>query len=395
MQNHLKSIHFVKQCKKYSVTRHRKRKYFKLYTEVDWHFYVCYNHIFFINRLTTTAMSPTKASDITVGDDDQKKHTDDWWACSEPCALPKHVQEVALIQLRENESVRNQAISAFRQWILKNADIQNVNTDENFLLRFLRTKKFSLPMAQQMLLKYLNLRQRFSMYFMGLDCLIPSINELIDSGYMFVSPFRDNQGRRVIIGTARGFDLRKYSNRDLGVVHVMTYETLLNDEVNQVMGFTHFGDLYSITPAYITLFAPNEFATLIKWGEQSIPMRHKAIHLLNVPSPIKFAYDYFQSRISPKLSARMKMYNSLSELHETLDKKVLPKEYGGEMPMAEMISLWKKELLANREKLIALDNMRLLSDKSIITRKSKADINHNLIAGFNQLSGSFRKLEVD
>jgi len=50
----------------------------------------------------------------------------------------------------------------------------------------------------------------------------------------------------------------------------MTYETLLNDEVNQVMGFTHFGDLDSITPAYITLFAPNEFATLIKWGEVNI-----------------------------------------------------------------------------------------------------------------------------
>lgn len=32
------------------------------------------------------------------------------------------------------------------------------------------------------------------------------------------------------------------------------------------------------------------------------------------------------------------MYSSLSELQEKLDKKVLPKEYGGEMPMAEMIS---------------------------------------------------------
>jgi len=59
------------------------------------------------------------------------------------------------------------------------------------------------------------------------------------------------------------------------------------------------------------------------------------------------------------------------------------------------LELWKKELLVNREKLIALDNMRLLSDKSIITRKTKTEINHNLIAGFNQLNGSFRKLEVD
>lgn len=51
--------------------------------------------------------------------------------------------------------------------------------------------------------------------------------------------------------------------------------------------------------------------------------------------------------------------------------------------------------MANREKLLALDNMRLLSDKNIITRNTKADINHSLISGFNQLNGSFRKLEVD
>jgi len=59
------------------------------------------------------------------------------------------------------------------------------------------------------------------------------------------------------------------------------------------------------------------------------------------------------------------------------------------------LGLWKKELLANREKLLALDNMQLLSDKSIITRNTKPEINHSLIAGFNQLNGSFRKLEVD
>lgn len=41
----------------------------------------------------------------------------------------------------------------------------------------------------------------------------------------------------------------------------------MNDEVNQVMGFTHVGDLSAISPAYLTLFTPTEFATLIKWGE--------------------------------------------------------------------------------------------------------------------------------
>lgn len=57
-------------------------------------------------------------------------------------------------------------------------------------------------MAQQMLLKYLNLRQKYPMYFMNLDCLNPAVSDLIDNGYMFVSPFKDNHGRRVIIGSA-------------------------------------------------------------------------------------------------------------------------------------------------------------------------------------------------
>lgn len=57
-------------------------------------------------------------------------------------------------------------------------------------------------MAQQMLLKYLNLRQKYPMYFMNLDCLNPAIDGLISDGYLFVSPFRDNDGRRVIIGSA-------------------------------------------------------------------------------------------------------------------------------------------------------------------------------------------------
>ncbi|VVC28504.1 Cellular retinaldehyde binding/alpha-tocopherol transport,CRAL/TRIO, N-terminal domain,CRAL-TRIO lipid [Cinara cedri] len=343
-------------------------------------------------------MSPTKVSEMSAGyfsHGSQSEMTEDWCRPPEPCTLPKDVQLVALKELREDENIRTQSLLAFRQWISKSSDVQNINTEGRFLLRFLRTKKFSLPMAQQMLLKYLNLRQKYPMYFLNVDCLNPSVNEIIDSGYLFVSPFRDNHGRRVIIGTAKGFNVQKFNRKDLSSVHVLTYETLMNDEINQVMGYTHFGDFATVSPAHLTLFTPTEFATLVKWGEQSYPMRHKSAHLLNVPTPLKFGYDFFQSRLSSKIKNRMKIYNSLSELHEDLDKKVLPKEYGGEMPMAEMIALWKKELLANREAIFALDKMKLLSDKNIMTRSRREAQNRELVAGFNTLNGSFRKLEVD
>lgn len=49
--------------------------------------------------------------------------------------------------------------------------------------------------------------------------------------------------------------------------HVLTYEALLEDEVNQVYGFTHVSDLAGVSAAHVTLWSPSEFATAVKWGE--------------------------------------------------------------------------------------------------------------------------------
>lgn len=57
-----------------------------------------------------------------------------------------------------------------------------VVADPKFLLRFLRVKKFSVPMAQQTLLKYLNMRQVLPHLSLQLDYLNPSIKAIIDNG---------------------------------------------------------------------------------------------------------------------------------------------------------------------------------------------------------------------
>jgi len=72
-------------------------------------------------------MSPTNITEIDVRDHLQSKAKDDCTTFVEPCMLPKDVQEVALNELRENESIRTQSLLAFRQWISKNTDIENVN----------------------------------------------------------------------------------------------------------------------------------------------------------------------------------------------------------------------------------------------------------------------------
>ncbi|XP_047115644.1 clavesin-2 [Schistocerca piceifrons] len=322
----------------------------------------------------------------------------------EPCACPangsgpqlmERVRAVARSELREEDAARAQALHAFRQWVAANRDVADVRTDNSFLLRFLRVKKFSLPMAQQVLLKYLNFKKTFSYLVPKLDPLDSRVDELIKRGFMFVLPRRDKNGRRVIFYAPGKLDPKKHTIQDVGRVFMMTYEALMEDEDNQVLGVTHIGDISNFSPSLITFLTPTEFATIVKWGEQSVPMRHKEVHLLNVPAPVRYVYDFARTRLSDKIKNRITMHESLGNLQNTVGLDILPKEYGGQIPMDEMIDLWKKELVAKRDTLLALENMKILSDQGIIRRKNTQNGKHQSIIGIEALNGSFRKLEVD
>lgn len=55
-------------------------------------------------------------------------------------------------------------------------------SDAPFLLRFLRTKKFSIPQAQDMIERYLIIREVYPQWFRRLDVLDPTISDILDSG---------------------------------------------------------------------------------------------------------------------------------------------------------------------------------------------------------------------
>lgn len=112
--------------------------------------------------------------------------------------LSDELKKIAKLELREDKSSREQSLKQMRDWLSKNKDVENVRTDDVFLLRFLRCKKFSVPMAQQQLLKYLNMKRAMKHLIKDLDYLSPVVSDLIDNGFIFQSPIRDHKGRRVI-----------------------------------------------------------------------------------------------------------------------------------------------------------------------------------------------------
>lgn len=78
-----------------------------------------------------------------------------------------------------------------------------------------------------------------------------------------------------------------------------------------------------------------------------------------------------------------------TSLKTILDPSILPEEYGGTMPIAEMIELFKKHIMKQRSALLALDDLEIEIDDGKETKYSEwSDIETGMI-------GSFRKLQFD
>lgn len=118
------------------------------------------------------------------------------------CTLSEDTRTIARAELREDDTTKEQALDQFRCWIQKHPAIKRCRTDALFLLRFLRTKKFSLPMAEEMLERYLTIRQLYPNWFQNLDIQDPDIEAIIDAGYLIPLVERDRHGRRVILSCA-------------------------------------------------------------------------------------------------------------------------------------------------------------------------------------------------
>lgn len=262
--------------------------------------------------------------------------------------------------------------------------------DAPFLLRFLRTKKFSVPVACELLEKYLTVRQLFPQWFQSLDINDPAIEAIVDSGYLFPLPERDEQGRRIIFSCASRFDATKYSSAQMARTHAMIVESLLDEEESQVAGYVYITDEGGLTMNHISLWSLVDLKRMSKCIQVSSPMRHKETHFINIPSIANKVIEFALSLTSEKLRKRMFLDKSVEELKARVNPDLLPAEYGGKVPMDEMIGKLKDTLKKNRDKTLALDNMFIDLEGAPVNwlGNDDADIEAGIV-------GSFRKLEVD
>lgn len=170
-------------------------------------------------------------------------------------------------ELRETEELRTHAIRSLRLWIDQNPRITKCRMDSSFLLRFLRTKKYSIPLVQEALERYVLLRENYdNCVFSKVSLEEPNLSDLLTRGLVFPLPQRDPQGRKVLLIQPRVFDCSKHTFRDLIRLFTITTDILIEDEENQIRGFVYLVDAAGASLQLLTLISPKEAARLLRNG---------------------------------------------------------------------------------------------------------------------------------
>ncbi|XP_055630045.1 clavesin-1-like [Toxorhynchites rutilus septentrionalis] len=307
------------------------------------------------------------------------------------CTLSDKVRKLAKAELRETELIREQSLAQMREWIAKNPHIKKCRTDPLFLLRFLRTRKFSVPQACEMLEKYLSIRQSYPEWFRSCDIDDPELEAIIDRGYILPLPRSEKDPQQLVLSVAGNLDLNNVRSTTLAKAHFLVQEVLADDEEAQVCGYAQCLDDRKLSMKLMALWSFMDIKKIADCMQNGIPTRIRSFNFIGLPPSAATLMEFCVSLLSDKLKKRISVFRSVNDFASKVDKSVLPEEYGGTAgPIVDMIAQFKERCRRKRAQLLAMDEMHIEITKSSSywAETCRGDLDSGII-------GSFRKLEVD
>lgn len=299
-----------------------------------------------------------------------------------------------------NDKDRELAVQSLRQWVLQQKWLKSPTTFD-FLLRFIRARKFSQLGARQTLENYWTCKAKTPEWYKGIDPTDPTLVEIMKTGFYVCPKARDTEGRRIIIERLSFLDLNKVKKK-WGVDNIFRVITLVCDWLNrdeniQVNGLTVFIDNTDVSMSHMmTLWDRENGKRIMQFYQNSLPARMKGLHMYNEPTFFDAAYALFSPLMKQKTKDRMYLHGrSLTKVYKEVGMEVLPVEYlpdDYEGPNAGSTQQIVDEMIADMQSPEFRNYIKdLSSDRyGVDLKQRKQDIKQD-----DAPVASFRKLNVD
>ncbi|XP_058123379.1 clavesin-1-like [Anopheles ziemanni] len=272
--------------------------------------------------------------------------------------LPELYRRIAMEELGEDDLVREQSLTEMRQWIVNNPHIRKCRTDAKFLLRFLRFRRFSVPMACEALERYLVVRELYPSWFKHLDSNDPTMMEIFDNVPFSVLGF-DSAGRMVGLCRFARYHDQKHQPFEDGKYMAIVMETLLEWEETQIGGCQVFMDWQGISVNNLEKWNTTDLRIMMDAFGHTYPLRYGDIFSAKLPKFGEPTMDTFVSFANPKMREKITCLSSITEFGQQFEPNMKPKEYGGTQDLHALNRAFRKRVEEQREITLGLDQMEI------------------------------------
>ena len=153
-----------------------------------------------------------------------------------------------------------------------------LRTDDAFILRFLRARKFDSVVAFKLLARYFEFRQNNPSIFKNFIASEPDIKASLYDGLPSVLPNCDQNGRRIIVLFAANWEIGRYQLNSIYRAILLTLEKLIDDEANQINGFVFIVDWSQFTFSQSRSLNPKVLKQMVEGLQVSL----KLLNLIKV-----------------------------------------------------------------------------------------------------------------
>ncbi|XP_034416024.1 clavesin-1-like [Cyclopterus lumpus] len=287
--------------------------------------------------------------------------------------LSSDTTEKARLELNENPDTLHQDIQQVRDMIVSRPDIGFLRTDDDFILRFLRARKFDQTETFRLLAQYFQFRQQNLDMFQSFKVDDPGIKRALMDGFPGVLETPDQHGRKILILFASNWDQSRNSFTDILRAILLSLEVLIENPELQINGFVLIIDWSNFSFKQASKLTPNILKLAIEGLQDSFPARFGGIHFVNQPWYIHAMYTIIKPFLKDKTRKRIFLHgNNLNSLHLLLQPEFLPSEFGGTLPPYD-VGIWARTLLGpdysdETEYLLTYEALHVRGDKEAMRR---------------------------
>ncbi|XP_077559986.1 alpha-tocopherol transfer protein-like [Haemaphysalis longicornis] len=240
------------------------------------------------------------------------------------------MEEAACDDPRETIEMKKNGLKQLRQ-LVSEESLLDCPTNEEFLIKFLRARKYDVAKALNNIRKYFKVRRASPELFEDRNSFSTVFNKLCrEHQVVTVSHKKDPEGRGVAMMRFGTWNTSICSLNDFIRMSMIQAEYMLLEEENQRRGIVIIMDFKGLSAYHLTQYTPSSIKRTFDLMQDCYPVRIKGFYVTNNPAIFDILFAIAKVFMKAKLVSRTRLFGyDLSKLHGLVPDDLIPEADGG------------------------------------------------------------------